>query len=73
MPNEGQMENRRTGPKIPRDEKSTTGVTRSSERMKREERRLREAMEDDDVFEALKRLHHEPGADNNSRKSSAAD
>ncbi len=51
------MENRRTG--FNRDEKPA-GIKSSFEQVKREERRQRDALEDDDVFESLKRLHHEP-------------
>ena len=53
------MESHPINPDIRRDEK---GVARTGdpERAGVEERRLRDALEDDDVLEALARLHHEP-------------
>lgn len=52
------MESHRTNPDIRSDEK-TVALATDSEQARVETRRLKNALEDDDTLEALKRLHHE--------------
>ncbi len=54
------MKNHRTDIAIQRDEKAIASAS-DSEQTRVEERRLHDALEDDEVLESLKRLHHELG------------
>lgn len=51
---------KRTDFPIRRDAKPITDIANDSEQMRQAERHLRDALEDDEVFEALSRLHREP-------------